>query len=254
MMLYVEFDDHTMSVVIQFLRESGFAPEDAIRKLKHDGEKGIQRRKDGRFLVKKQLGKHKSQIVPTLWDALQHQMQNAPNGDCNGEGAEDPAMDMENAANGDGNGEGAGDPPVLPDLEILSAVIVIGVSDLVLPTALLHLVTAGVRHISPHHPVPVLEAPLVFLPSTASQCLLHPVPGRFDRVRLRVVTQELEHKSNKTQEGQSPSSYPLQLPAGNYVHLNLVSQLFCAENRENLPNECDAEEDSQQYVHDPERR
>ena len=146
------------------------------------------------------------------------------------------------------------DAAVLPDLEILSAVIVIGVSDLVLPTALLHLVTAGVRHIPPHHPVPVLEAPLVFLPSTASQCLLHPVPGRFDRVRLRVVTQELEHKSNKTQEGQSPSSYPLQLPAGNYVHLNLVSQLFCAENRENLPNECDAEEDSQQYVHDPERR
>merc|ERR1712110_1138027 len=85
--LYVEFEANTMSVVIQCLRESGFAPEDAIRKLKHDGEEGIQRRKDGRFLVKKQLGKHKSQIVPTLWGALQLQMQNAPTGDCNGEGA-----------------------------------------------------------------------------------------------------------------------------------------------------------------------
>merc|ERR1712039_1079919 len=86
---------------IQFLRESGFAPEDAIRKLKHDGEKGIQRRKDGKFLVKKQLGKHKSQIVPTLWEALQLQMENATNGDGN---AEDQPMAMENAANGDCNG------------------------------------------------------------------------------------------------------------------------------------------------------
>ena len=116
--LYVEFEANTMSVVIQCLRESGFEPEDDIRKLKHDGEKGIQRRKDGRFLVKKQLGKHKSQIVPTLWDALQLQMQNAPNGDCNGEGADDPAMDVENAANGYGNGEGAVDPPILQELEI----------------------------------------------------------------------------------------------------------------------------------------
>ena len=127
--LYVEFEANTMSIVIQFLRESGFAPEDAARKIQHNGEKGIQRRKDGKFLVKKQLGKHKCQIVPTLRDALQLQMQNATNGDdnaetqpmamenaakgdCNGEGAEDPAMYMENAANGDGNGEGAGDPPI----------------------------------------------------------------------------------------------------------------------------------------------
>ena len=127
--LYVEFEANTLSIVIQFLRESGFAPEDAARKIQHNGEKGIQRRKDGKFLVKKQLGKHKNQIVPTLWDALQLQMQsatngddnaetqpmameNAANGDCNGEGAEDPAMYMENAANGDGNGEGAGDPPI----------------------------------------------------------------------------------------------------------------------------------------------
>ena len=125
--LYVEFEANTMSIVIQFLRESGFAPEDAARKIQHNGEKGIQRRKDGKFLVKKQVGKHKSQIVPTLSEALQLQMQNATNGDgnaedqpmamqnaangdCNGEGAEDPAMDMENAANGDGNGEGAEDP------------------------------------------------------------------------------------------------------------------------------------------------
>ena len=131
--LYVEFEANTLSIVIQFLRESGFAPEDAARKIQHNGEKGIQRRKDGKFLVKKQLGKHKSQIVPTLWEALQLQMENATNGDgnaedqpmamenaangdCNGEGAEDPAMDMENAANGDGNGEGAGDPPMLPML------------------------------------------------------------------------------------------------------------------------------------------
>ena len=66
--LYVESEANTLSVVFQFLRESGFAPEDAIRKLNHDGEKGIQRRNDCKFLVKKQLGKHKSQIVPTLWD------------------------------------------------------------------------------------------------------------------------------------------------------------------------------------------
>ena len=95
--LYVEFEANTMSVVIQCLREFGFAPVDAM-KLKPDGEKGIQRRKHGKLLVKKQLGKHKSQIVPTLWDALQLQMQNAPNGDCNGEGVDDPAMDVENAA------------------------------------------------------------------------------------------------------------------------------------------------------------
>merc|ERR1711870_95616 len=118
-----------MSIVVQFLRESGFAPEDAARKIQHNGEKGIQRRKDGKFLVKKQLGKHKCQIVPTLWEAFQLQMdnatngdgnaldqpmamENAANGDCNGEGAEDPATDMENAANGDGNGEGAVDPPI----------------------------------------------------------------------------------------------------------------------------------------------
>ena len=123
--LYVEFEANTMSVVIQCLREFGFAPVDAM-KLKPDGEKGIQRRKHGKFLVKKQLGKHKSQI----WDAMQLQMENAlerslnqwldkqANGDCNGEGAEDPAMDVENAGLGYGNGEGAGDPPVLPELEI----------------------------------------------------------------------------------------------------------------------------------------
>ena len=116
--LYVEYDEHTLSAVIQFLRESGFAPENSYRHLKHDGDKGIQRRRDGRFLVKKQLGKHKSQIVPTLQDALQLQMQNAPNGECNGEGDDDLAMDVENAANGDGNGEGAVDPPILQELEI----------------------------------------------------------------------------------------------------------------------------------------
>ena len=54
--LYVEYDEHTLSAVIQFLRESGFAPENSYRHLKHDGDKGIQRRRDGRFLVKKQLG------------------------------------------------------------------------------------------------------------------------------------------------------------------------------------------------------
>merc|ERR1712061_876176 len=103
--LYVEFEANTISIVIQFLRESGFA--DATRKIKHNGEKGIQRRKDGKFLVKKQLGKHKSQIVPTLWEALQLQMENATDGDGN---AEDQPMAMENAANGDCNGEGAEDP------------------------------------------------------------------------------------------------------------------------------------------------
>ena len=70
--LYVEFEANTLSIVIQFLRESGFAPEDAARKIQHNGEKGIQRRKDGKFLVKKQLGKHKSK-----WDALELQMENA---------------------------------------------------------------------------------------------------------------------------------------------------------------------------------
>ena len=127
--LYVEFEANTMETVIQFLRESGFAPDNSYQQIKHNGEKGIQRRKDGKFLVKKQLGKHKSQIVSTLWEALHIQMgnatngdgnaedqpmamQNAANGDCNGEGAQDPAMDMENAANRDGNGEGAGDPPI----------------------------------------------------------------------------------------------------------------------------------------------
>ena len=127
--LYVEFEANTMETVIQFLRESGFAPDNSYQQIKHNGEKGIQRRKDGRFLVKKQLGKHKSQIVSTMWEALHIQMgnatngdgnaedqpmamQNAANGDCNGEGAQDPAMDMENAANRDGNGEGAGDPPI----------------------------------------------------------------------------------------------------------------------------------------------
>ena len=125
--LYVESEANTLSVVFQILMESGFAPEDAIRKLNHDGEKGVQMMNDCKFLVKKQLGKHNSQIVPTLWDAFQLQMEKAFNGDgnamekaidaatgdcngeaatgdCNGEGAEDPAMDMENAANGDGNG------------------------------------------------------------------------------------------------------------------------------------------------------
>ena len=69
--LYVESEANTMSVVFKSLMESGFAPEDAIRKLNHDGEKGIQMRNDCKFLVKKQLGKHKSQIVPTLLDAMQ---------------------------------------------------------------------------------------------------------------------------------------------------------------------------------------
>ena len=67
--LYVEFEANTMSVVIQCLREFGFAPVDAM-KLKPDGEKGIQRRKHDK--VKKQLGKHKSK-----WDALELQMENA---------------------------------------------------------------------------------------------------------------------------------------------------------------------------------
>ena len=66
--LYVESEANTLSVVFQFLMESGFAPEDAIRKLNHDGEKGVQMMNDCKFLVKKQLGKHNSQIVPTLWD------------------------------------------------------------------------------------------------------------------------------------------------------------------------------------------
>ena len=116
--LYVEYDEHTLSAVIQFLRESGFAPENSYRHLKHDGNKGIQRRRDGKFLVKRQHGKHKSQIVPTLEDALQLQMQAAPNGECNGEGDDDLAMDVENDSNGDGNGQGAVDPPILQELEI----------------------------------------------------------------------------------------------------------------------------------------
>ena len=126
--LYVEFEANTISIVIQFLRESGFAPGNATKKIQHKGDKGIQRRKDGKFLVKKQLGKHKSQIVPSLRDALHLQsteslgddpveaedppmaMENAANGDGNGEGVEDPPMAMENAANGDDNVERAEDP------------------------------------------------------------------------------------------------------------------------------------------------
>merc|ERR1712151_570072 len=54
--LYVEFEANTMAIVIQFLRESGFEPDNATRKIKYHGEKGIHRRKDGRFLVQKQLG------------------------------------------------------------------------------------------------------------------------------------------------------------------------------------------------------
>ena len=97
---------------------------------------------DCKFLVKKQLGKHKSQIVPTLWDALELQMENAldrevtqifqswrltkrktqkktnkPQKKRTNKWSMQP-MDVQNAANGHGNGEGAGDPPVLPDLEI----------------------------------------------------------------------------------------------------------------------------------------
>ena len=116
--LYVEYDEHTLSAVIQFLRESGFAPENSYRHLKHDGNKGIQRRRDGKFLVKRQHGKHKSQIVPTLEDALQLQMRAAPNGESNGEGDDDLAMEVENAPNGESNGEGDDDPPILQELEI----------------------------------------------------------------------------------------------------------------------------------------
>ena len=139
--LYVEFEYNTMWVVIKCLREFGLAPVHAM-KLKPDGEKGIQRRKHGKFLVKKHLGKHKSQIVPTLWDALELQMENAldrevtqifqswrltkrktqkktnkPQKKRTNKWSMQP-MDVQNAANGHGNGEGAGDPPVLPDLEI----------------------------------------------------------------------------------------------------------------------------------------
>ena len=124
--LYVEFEPNTISIVLLFLREAGFAPESAAKKVQHDGEKGIQRRKDGKFLVKKQLGKHKSQIVPTLWDALQLQQAESVGGEP--DAAEDPphhgikdppmektanvadtVMDMQNEGNEDGIE--AGDPP-----------------------------------------------------------------------------------------------------------------------------------------------
>ena len=105
--LYVEYDEHTLSAVIQFLRESGFAPENSYRHFRHDGTKGIQRRKDGRFKVCVPHGKHKSQIVPTLEDALQLQLRAAPNGESNGEGDDDLAMEL-----------GDDDPPILQELEI----------------------------------------------------------------------------------------------------------------------------------------
>ena len=109
--LYVEYDEHTLSAVIQFLRKSGFAPENSYRHLKHDGHKGIQRRRDGKFLVKRPHGKHKSQIVPTLEDALQLQLRAptwaAPNGESNGGEDDDLAMEL-----------GDDDPPILQELEI----------------------------------------------------------------------------------------------------------------------------------------
>ena len=69
-------------------------------------------------MVKRQHGKHKSQIVPTLEDALQLQLRAAPNGESNGEGDDDLAMEVENAPNGESNGEGDDDPPILQELEI----------------------------------------------------------------------------------------------------------------------------------------
>ena len=71
---------------------------------------------------------------------------------------------------------------------------------------------------------------------------------------LSVITHELQHKPNNTQSlTASSSSYPLELPAWDEVHLYLVPQFLCAEDREDLPQECEAEEDSQHYVQDPGR-
>ena len=131
--LYVEFADNPISVVINFLRESGFEPDNVTKKIKHDGDKGIPRRIGGKFLVKNGKGKHKSKIVSTLWDAIALQTNhsgdetwaedptmamkdaatgydNAVNEDCYGDGAEDPSLNTENAVNEDDNEAGIVDP------------------------------------------------------------------------------------------------------------------------------------------------
>ena len=131
---------------------------------------------------------------------------------------------------------------VLPDVEVGVSGSVGGQGYLALPAPGLHTVTAGVRDVARHDPVPVLVPDLVVKSSATSQRLLQSVPGRPHGLALRVVGHVLEggEVDNDQELGVTDLG---EVVVRDGVLVYRVPQLYGAEHGEDLTQERQAQED-----------